>query len=97
MKFVTVRDLRSAPADVWSTLERDGEVVITNHGKPMALLTSLSDETLEETVKAVRSARALLALNEIQRQSVANGTHLITEDEINAEIADARRTIPTAI
>ena len=40
-------------------------MVITNNGKPIALLTPLSDENLEETLSAIRRARAANALRQI--------------------------------
>ena len=50
MKFITVRDLRTSPAQVWKDLPEEQEMVITNNGKPIALLTPISDRNLEETL-----------------------------------------------
>ena len=58
MNFYSVRDLRTTQKAIWETLEKDGEVVITNNGKPFALLVDIGDGNLEDTVKAVRQARA---------------------------------------
>ncbi|HDN95165.1 MAG TPA: type II toxin-antitoxin system prevent-host-death family antitoxin, partial [Nitrospirae bacterium] len=52
MKFVTVRDFRIKPGTVWSNLEKKEEVVITSNGKPIALLTGVSDVTFDETLRA---------------------------------------------
>ena len=38
MNFYSVRDLRTTQKAIWEKLEQDGEVVITNNGKPSALL-----------------------------------------------------------
>ena len=62
MKFITVRDLRTTPAQVWKELPEQQEIVITNNGKPIALLTPLNDADMEDTVSAVRRARAITAL-----------------------------------
>ena len=90
MKFITVRDIRTSPAKVWQQLPEEQELVITNNGKPIALLTPLSDATLEETLAAVRQARAQNAVRQIQRQSVKQGTSDMSMDEIEAEIAESR-------
>jgi len=54
MKFVTVRDFRTSPASIWKKLPIERELIVTNNGKPIALLTPLTDETLEDTVSAIR-------------------------------------------
>lgn len=43
MKFYTVRDLRTTTKTLWDNLSTDGEVVITNNGKPTALLFDIAD------------------------------------------------------
>jgi antitoxin (DNA-binding transcriptional repressor) of toxin-antitoxin stability system len=40
MKFITVRDIRSSPAAIWKRLPEEQEMVITNNGKPIALLVN---------------------------------------------------------
>jgi antitoxin (DNA-binding transcriptional repressor) of toxin-antitoxin stability system len=91
MKFITVRDIRSSPAAIWKRLPEEQEMVITNNGKPIALLTPLSDETLEETVSAVRRARAVNAARKMRRIAEERGLSSLTEDDIQAEIDAARR------
>jgi len=91
MKFVTVRDFRTSSANIWKQLPSERELVITNNGKPIALLTPLSDETLEDTVAAVRRAKAISAVKRMQETSVTIGSDKMTIDEINAAIADVRK------
>ena len=91
MKFITVRDLRTTPAKIWKELPSEQEIVITNNGHPIALLTPLSDDNLEESLKAVRQARAINAVNKLQSESIKSGRIKITETEINAEIAATRK------
>lgn len=91
MRFLTVRDFRSRPTEVWKELEVAGEVVITNHGKPIALVTPVSDASLEDALAALRQARALEAVNRMQRLSLANGTDKLTPEMLEAEIAAGRR------
>lgn len=89
MNFYSVRDLRTTPKAIWENLEKDGEVVITNNGKPSALLFDISNGDLEETLKAVRQAKAMLAFNSMREQAAARG--YMTDEEIEAEIASARQ------
>jgi antitoxin (DNA-binding transcriptional repressor) of toxin-antitoxin stability system len=91
MKFLSVRDLRSKSADVWKGLAAEREMVVTSNGRPIAILSAVTEETLEETLAAIRRSRAVAAVSEIQRQSVQRGADAFTEAEIDAEIAAVRR------
>jgi antitoxin (DNA-binding transcriptional repressor) of toxin-antitoxin stability system len=90
MKFVTVRDFRTSSAGIWKKLPIEREIIITNNGKPVALLTPLSDETLEDTVSAVRKAKAINAVKKMQEISVSLGNDKMTLEEINGIIKDVR-------
>lgn len=89
MNFYTVRDLRTTPKSIWENLAVDGEAVITNNGRPMALLLDIADGNFEETLKAVRQAKAAIAFNSMRSKAAAEG--YMSDEEIEAEIAAARR------
>ncbi len=89
MNFYTVRDLRTTPKSIWESLSTDGEVIITNNGKPTAVLFDIADGSFEETVKAVRQAKAMIAFNSMRSKAAAGG--YMTDEEIEAEIAAARQ------
>ncbi|MBN1534486.1 MAG: type II toxin-antitoxin system Phd/YefM family antitoxin [Spirochaetes bacterium] len=91
MKFITVRDLRTKPATIWKDLKKESELVITNNGKPIALLTPLSDENLEESLRASRRARAGEALRAIRKKAEATGAARMTMEEIVVEVRAHRR------
>jgi len=91
MKFVTVRDFRTSPAVIWKKLPSEREMIITNNGKPIALLTPLDDETLEDTVSAVRKAKAINAMKKMQEISVSLGNNKMTLEKINSIIQDVRK------
>ncbi len=90
MKFITVRDLRTSPAQVWKALPEEKEMVITHNGRPIALLTPISDENLEETIKAMRRSRAANAIRNMQLHSVKTGKSKLTDEEIEDEISQSR-------
>ena len=91
MKFLSVRDLRSKSAEVWKGLESEREMVVTSNGRPIAILSAVTEDTLEETLAAFRRSRAVAAVSEIQRRSVQQGTQSITPTEIDEEVAAVRR------
>ncbi len=88
MNFYTVRDLRTTPKAIWENLTDDGEVVITNNGKPTAIMIDISDGNFEETLKAVRQAKAMIAFNMMRKKSADRG--FMSDEEIEAEINAAR-------
>ncbi|GHV87498.1 hypothetical protein AGMMS50255_7940 [Spirochaetia bacterium] len=96
MKFVTVRDFRTSSANIWQTLPEEQEMVITNNGKPIALLTPISDKTLENTLSSIRKAKAINAVKLIQQESIVKGMDKITMDEIDEEIKRIRNTPPSS-
>ena len=91
MQFVTVRDLRTKPAQIWRRLPEAKELVLTSNGKPIAILSATSGETLEETLAMLRRARAMAAVMSMQTQSVASGIDRMSLNEINKEIDAARK------
>ena len=91
MKFITVRDFRIRPGSVWESLEKHNEVVITSNGKPIALLTGVNDINFDETLKAIRRAKAELALSKMRAASLEKGLSKLSDKEIEAEIRSVRK------
>ena len=90
MRFVTVRELKARSARVWKDLDENRELVVTSNGRPVAVLSAVDDQTLEETLSAIRRARAVTAVDEMQRRSVERGLDRLSDGEIEAEIAAVR-------
>jgi antitoxin (DNA-binding transcriptional repressor) of toxin-antitoxin stability system len=91
MRFISVRDLNTKPKEIWSKI-KDEEVVITSNGKPIALLSGVTEENLEKTVRAIRRSRALIALEEMQKRSIELGLDKLTDSQIESEIRAARKS-----
>ena len=91
MKFITVRDLRTSPSQIWKKLPKEQEMIITNNGKPIALLTPISDNTLEEDLAAIRKARAISAIERMQQHAHAKGLDKLDDADIQKEIDAARK------
>jgi len=92
MKFVTVRDLRTTPAKIWKSLSEEQELILTNNGKPIALITPLGENDLEQTLSAVRTARAQTAVRQMQISSLQERLSGMKIEEIDAEISDSRKS-----
>jgi antitoxin (DNA-binding transcriptional repressor) of toxin-antitoxin stability system len=91
MRFISVRDLNTKPKEIWSKIKSE-EVVITSNGKPIALLSGVTEETLEKTVRSIRRSRALIALEEMQKRSIESGLDKLAESQIESEIQAVRKS-----
>lgn len=94
MRFLSVRELRSRGAEIWRELADEKDMVVTSNGKPVAILSAVSQDDLEETLSALRRARAVAAVEAMQSRSAATGGDRMTRDEIQSEIAAARKDRP---
>ena len=52
MKFLSVQDLRTKSARIWQELPVEREMIITKNGKPIAILSSISEKDLEQVLSA---------------------------------------------
>jgi len=97
MKFLSVRDLKTKSSQVWKELAGQKEMIVTSNGRPIALLSSIDENNLEQVLTAFRRARATNAVASIQYESTQKGTDKISIDEINAEIGAVRTKQKKAI
>lgn len=91
MKFVTIRDFRSRSAMIQKELPLEKELVLTSNGKPVAIISSVTENDMEEALMAIRRARTALAMNLIQRESAKKARGSMPLAEVNAEIKEARK------
>jgi antitoxin (DNA-binding transcriptional repressor) of toxin-antitoxin stability system len=91
MKFVTVRDLRGKTAELWKELDQQRELVVTNNGKPIAILSATDEDSFESCLWTLRRTRASDALARLQRDAEERGLNAMTPEDINAEIQKSRK------
>ena len=90
MNLVPVKALKS-PRSLREQLAREHELLITNNGRPMAIMLEIrEDEDPEVPLRAFREVRSRLALSRIREAAQRHGTDGMTLEEINAEIALVR-------
>ena len=90
MKFLSVRDLKTKSSQVWKELPGQKEMIVTSNGRPIALLSSINENNLEQILTAFRRARATSVVASMQYESTQKGTDKISMDEINSEIEVVR-------
>ena len=88
MNFYSIKDLRVDTKNICENIRQNGEAVITNNGKPTALMLDISDNNFEEVIRAIRQAKAMIAFNSMRATAMRNG--YMTDSEIEAEIKVAR-------
>ena len=91
MKFVTVRELRGRTSELWDQLAQQRELVVTNNGRPIAILSATDAESFEASLRNLRRCRATDALSGLQREAERRGLDRLTLDEVNEEIQAVRR------
>ncbi len=96
MEFVTIRDLRLKPGDVWNKLRQQHEIILTSNGRPVAVIAGVGENDVEETVAALRRARAQAAVSRLRRAAAERGADKLPAAEIEAEIARVRHERRTA-
>lgn len=90
MKFLSIKDLRTKSAQIWQRLPLEKEMVITNNGKPVAILSALDEDNFEESLAAIRQARVSDAITTLQRESARKGLDKLGMEDINSEIEAVR-------
>jgi PHD/YefM family antitoxin component YafN of YafNO toxin-antitoxin module len=96
MQFVSVREFRLGPGRVWARLKKEQDLVVTSRGKPVAILSSAGESSIEDDLAALRRARALAAVDAVQKRSAETGRARLTALEVGAEIKAARRRLRRA-
>ncbi len=91
MKFVTVRDLRGKTSELWKELDRERELVLTNNGKPIAILSATDEDSFESCLWTLRRSRASDALAKLQRGAEERELTALTSEDIETEIQNARK------
>jgi len=90
MEFITVRDLRTRPSQIWEKLRQQRDLILTSSGRPIAVLSHIDEGGVEETLAVLRRARAQAALSRMRTDAAAQGLDRLSSDEIEAEITAAR-------
>lgn len=89
MNFYTIRDLRTETKSMFETLDSGNDVIITNNGKPAALMIDIDQDNFEDVLQAVRQAKAMIAFNSMRMKAAVEG--YMSAEEIDSQIQAARR------
>lgn len=91
MTFVTARELRLKPAEVWEKLAKEGDIVVTVNGRPSAIITGITPESMEGSLLLLKRVRAEAALGTLRNKAAKNETGNLSLAAINKEINASRK------
>lgn len=90
MEFVPYRLMRNQPNELRKKLEKQGELVVTVDGEPLAIMLQVPKGSLEDLVMLVSQVRAQLAVARIRQNARENGTNQMTDEEVDSVIEETR-------
>ena len=91
MNFLSFGELQNSVCKINEMLTDNGRIVVTNNGKPAAFMVAVDELSLEETLNDWHQIRGMRSLRKLQEHAERNGLAEMTWDEINSEIAEARK------
>jgi len=83
--------LKGKAAQIWKELPEEKEMILTSNGRPIAILSSINEDNLEQVLSAFRRARAIEAVAALQYESAVKGTSKLSMKEIDKEIKAVRK------
>ena len=92
MSTISINDLKKQSDDQWLKSVDKDDLIVTSQGQPVAVLLPIDAKSLESTLSALRSVRAVQAQAALQQAAEANGTFSLSMDDIDAEIIATRQT-----
>ena len=95
MRQISFRDFRLQGAKALGKLRPGEAVLLSSRQGPAYFLIPVEPGAMEAQEEELKTAMALAAMRESWRRSEAAGLADMTMDEIDAEIANARKEIPT--
>lgn len=91
MNFYGMRELSNNTKNVMNTVADNGTVMITDNGKPTALVIGVTEESFEMVLAMVQQMKARKAFEELRKKALNDFPNGLTEEEIEAEIQSARK------
>lgn len=94
MESVSYRILRNEPGKFEETLKREGIVVLSKSGKPIAVVLETESESVEAVLRLVSQVRAQMAVSKMRSSARERGLDQLTSEEIQAVIDEVRASRP---
>ncbi len=76
MKFVPSRDLRLHTNKVFEDLKKEGEIVVTQNGQPVALMIPIDESILNETLNSWKLIKLKDTVRNLRESFINKGTKI---------------------
>ena len=90
MESVSYRVLRNEPGKFEETLKREGIIILSKSGKPIAVVLETASNSVEDVLRLVSQIRAQMAVSEKRSGARERGLDQLTAEEIQAVIEEVR-------
>jgi len=95
VNLIAIKDLKQ-PRRLKERLRAEKELLLTSDGRPVAVLINVDNaEDPESILQSIRDSRSRLALSRIRETARRTGVSRFTPEQIDREIAAARKTHKT--
>jgi antitoxin (DNA-binding transcriptional repressor) of toxin-antitoxin stability system len=94
---MTAREFRANTGRMRRDLDRDEEVVLTANGRPFAIVSAVRSEWFDRELRAIRGARAKVALERARESAARAGTADMPMAAIDAIIAGNKKHFPQKV
>jgi antitoxin (DNA-binding transcriptional repressor) of toxin-antitoxin stability system len=91
MKFISIRELRNSSGRLKELLRENDRLLLTSNGRPLALITAVEEDDLENEIKAISRAKAALALERTRAAARERGQDGLGMEAIDATIRQIRQ------
>ena len=92
VNLIAIKDLKQ-PRRLKERLRAEKELLLTSDGRPVAVLVNVDNAEDPETIlQSIRDSRSRLALSRIRETARRTGVSRFTPEQIDREIAAARKT-----
>jgi hypothetical protein len=95
VNLIAIKDLKQ-PRRLKERLQAEKELLLTSDGRPVAVLVNVDNaEDPESILQSIRDSRSRLALSRIRETARHIGVSRFTSEQIDREIAAARKAHKT--
>jgi hypothetical protein len=84
MQFLTIRELSKSPKTALSKLAEDGKAVLTNNGKPAAIMFNVDSENFERVFTFIQQAETAKKANKLEKAAALAQEDYNTDSELTA-------------
>jgi hypothetical protein len=84
MQFLTIRELSKSPKTALSRLAKDGKAVLTNNGKPAAIMLNVDSENFESVFTFIQQAENMKQAGKMEQAAALAYEDYTTDKELTA-------------